>query len=248
MRGSRLLKVNEWIVTNPCFFGSGVWLFLRASLATKSTGFPFLRDMDPNTKESDPSSSIANSKNMLIQIPREQLEKLLKDAGSNQTIEQFLNQAEIQTAVQTHELYGKRAKAARWSRIWLLASALFSAISFLVSPNPEDAISTILLGGMTVLEFKIHTWFLQADPRGPLWGYRNQSLFALLFIAYGAYHVLVPTPNQELEELGAGNLSGSIRSLEQTFYATIGTVGAIGQYALALYYRRATKTLRPGNR
>lgn len=182
-----------------------------------------------------------NSSKSLIQIPKEQLEKLLRESGSQQTTEQFLNQTAIQDAVRTHALYQKRAKAARWSRIWLLASTLFSAASFFSSPNPEDAISTLLLGGMTLLEFKIHTWFLQSDPRAPLWGYRNQSLFAILFLAYGTYHVLVPTSARELEGLGVENLGGMVQHLEQITYATIGLVGGVGQYLLACYYRRVTR-------
>ena len=48
----------------------------------------------------------------LIPIPREQLEQLLKDAGSTQTVEQFVDQAAIRAAMQTDGLYKKRAKAA----------------------------------------------------------------------------------------------------------------------------------------
>ncbi len=182
--------------------------------------------------------------NPLIQIPREQLEKLLKEAGNSQSVEQFLNQTGIQEAVATHEIYNKRARAARWSRIWLLISAFISASSFLSGPNPEDAIATLLLGGMTVLEFRVHTWFLQTDPRAPLWGYRNQCLFALLFLAYGAYHVLVPTPSTELAEFAGENLTGAIEHLETIIYTAIGVGGAMGQYILALYYRRAEKSPR----
>jgi len=184
--------------------------------------------------------------NKLIPVPREQLEQLLKDAGSQQSIEQFLNRSEIQAAIQTDLIYKKRANAARWSRLWLLASALFSFVSFLSSRGMEDGIATLLLGGMTVLEFKVHDWFLQTDPRGPRWGYRNQTLFALLFLLWGGYYFLFPPSLKEmaglgLSEEGLGGLTGTIQKLEQIFYVIIGVVGALGQYILALYYRRACK-------
>jgi len=182
--------------------------------------------------------------NKLIPIPREQLEQLLKDAGSTQTVEQFISQSALQAAIQTHGLYKKRAKAAQWSRLWLFASALFSVGSFIFSPNPEDALAGILLTGMTVMEFKVHSWFLHADPRGPLWGYRNQCLFAILFLLYGTYHCVVPAPSRELAEfaeLGDGDLVAMVQKLEPVFYATVGLVGALGQFLLALYYRRAAK-------
>ena len=182
--------------------------------------------------------------NKLIPIPREQLEQLLKDAASTQTVEQFISQSALQAAIQTDGLYKKRAKAAQWSRLWLFASALFSVGSFIFSPNPEDALAGILLTGMTVMEFKVHSWFLHADPRGPLWGYRNQCLFAILFLLYGTYHCVVPAPSRELAELaelGDGDLVAVVQKLELVFYATVGLVGALGQYLLALYYRRAAK-------
>jgi hypothetical protein len=181
---------------------------------------------------------------LLVQVPREQLKQLLQDAGSHQTVEQFLGQSEIQAAVQIHDIYQKRARAARWSRIWLLASTLISAVSFILSPNLEDFIAMILLGGMTALEFRVHQWFLQTDPRGPLWGFRNQCLFALLFIAYGLYHFLMPASHLEMEGLGLDNLSGTIQSMEKMTYLTIGVAGATGQYLLALFYRRAAATTR----
>jgi len=183
--------------------------------------------------------------NKIIPVPREQLEQLLREAGSQQTIEQFLNRTEIQAAIQTNKLYQKRAAAARWSRIWLLASTLFSLGSFVSSPNPEDGIASLLLGGMTVLEFKVHSWFLQIDPRGPLWGFRNQCLFAFLFLAWGFYHYLVPPSAKELGgmglgELGMGDLTAMVQNLERIFYAVVGTIGALGQTILAFYYRRAS--------
>ena len=181
------------------------------------------------------------STQLLTQIPRHQLEKLLHEDGRHQTVEEFLNQPEIHLAVKISDLYGKRAKAAAWSRLWLLASTLLSAASFLSSPNPEDFVAMILLGGMSVLEFKVHSWFLQNDTRGPFWGYRNQCLFALLFLAYGIYHFLNPTPHQELAKLGMHNLDGAVESLEKIVYAVIGIGGATGQYMLALYYRKAAK-------
>ena len=182
-----------------------------------------------------------HSKQPLIQIPRDHLENLLKEAGRHQTVEEFLNKSEIQSTVRTVGLYQKRAKAAAWSRMWLLASALISAASFLFSPNKEDLVASILLGGMTVLEFKVHTWFLHADPRGALWGYRNQCLFALLFLIYGLYHFLIPTPHKELAELGMQNLDEAVENLEKIVYAAIGIGGSTGQYMLALYYRKAAK-------
>jgi hypothetical protein len=184
--------------------------------------------------------------NRFVTIPREQLEQLLRDAGNPQSVEEFLAQGSVQSAIESHDLYQKRATAAKWSRIWLLASALFSMGSFFVSPNLEDGLSGIILMGMTVLEFKVHDWFLHSDPRGPLWGYRNQSLFALFFLVYGFYHVFVPTPLKEIEgmrmeELGFGDLTGTIHKLEQLFYVIVGLVGAGGQYLLARYYRKASR-------
>ena len=178
----------------------------------------------------------------LLPIPRESLAKLLAESGSTQTPEEFLKQREIQSAVALNANFAKRAKAAYWSRLWLLLSATISIISWIFSPNWEDFIAGLLLSGMTVVEFKVHQWFLENDPRAPLWGWRNQCLFSALFVLYGAYHLLIPSPSLAvLDEMGVENMAASVTEIEKIFYFSVGLGGALGQLLLARYYKNATK-------
>jgi hypothetical protein len=173
----------------------------------------------------------------LVEVPEDALQALLQ--GSGQTVEEFLraNRARIQTGRE----FQKRANAAKWSRLWLAASTLFCLVSLVTGRDIEDLISLVLLGSMTCVEFKVRNWFLNGDPRGAIYGYWNQTLFAALFLIYGAYHfVTASTPRSATEMLDA-SYAPLVLQLSRIFYAVVGLVGAAGQYALALYYKRSLR-------
>ena len=161
------------------------------------------------------------------------MEALLVKAGQDPTEFFKLQSAKIATAT----AYQKRAKAAVWSILWLSLSTLFSACSLLTGFNAEDIIATVLLGGMTVVEINVHRWFLAGNPQGARYGYWNQSLFACLFLVYGAYHCCAGTISAEVAQ-AIGPYSDTFLWLSKVTYASIGLVGAAGQYWLACYYKR----------
>lgn len=175
----------------------------------------------------------------LVEVPEDALQGLLKDSG--QTVEGFLraHRAKIQTGRE----FQKRANAAKWSRLWLMASTLFSLVSFISGRDLEDAICVLLLGAMTCVEFKVRNWFLQGDPRGAIYGYRNQALFACLFLVYGTYHYFTVSAPQAATDMLDASYTPILLQLSKLFYVVIGVAGAIGQYVLALYYRRSLKEL-----
>jgi hypothetical protein len=173
----------------------------------------------------------------LVEIPEDVLANLLK--GTGQSVEEFL-QAN-RSRIQTGRDFQKRARAAKWSRMWLAASTLFCIVSFITGRDVEDAISALLLGSMTCVEFKVHDWFLEGDLRGAIYGYWNQTLFAVLFLVYGAYHYFGPAAPQAATDLLDASYTPVILQLSKIFYATVGIAGAIGQYVLALYYKRSLR-------
>ena len=173
----------------------------------------------------------------LVEVPEDVLADLLK--GSGQTVEEFLraNGAKIQTGRE----FRKRATAAKWSRMWLAASTLFCLVSLIAGRDFEDAISFLLLGAMTCVEFKVRDWFLKGDSRGAVYGYWNQTLFAALFLIYGAYHYFTASVPQTATDMLDASYTPMALQASKLFYVTIGVVGATGQYILALYYRRSLR-------
>jgi hypothetical protein len=177
----------------------------------------------------------------LVQVPKSALEALLREAGHVESVEAYLASPEVQTAIETGSKLIKRARAAYWSRFWLLFSAAVTWVGCSVGPDLEGFVSGLLLTGMTIVEFKVYTLFLAADVRGAIYGWWNQCLFAFLFLVYGGYHgtfVSVPTELQGM--LDTESLS-TVVPLERIFYYLIGVVGAGGQFWLACYYRAAGK-------
>jgi hypothetical protein len=171
----------------------------------------------------------------LVEVPEDLLQDLLKASG--QTVDGFLRAHRVE--IQTGQEFQKRANAAKWSRLWLAASTLFCLISLISGGNLEDAISVLLLGAMTCVEFKVRGWFLKGDPRGAIYGYWNQTLFAALFVIYGVYHVFAASaPASVTDMIGAGYTHAVIQA-SRLFYGIVGMVGAIAQYLLALYYKRS---------
>ncbi|MCE0499251.1 MAG: hypothetical protein LV481_15030 [Methylacidiphilales bacterium] len=187
----------------------------------------------------------------LVQIPESALETLLREAGRPESVEDYLRSAEVQALVQTGWRLLKRARAAYWSRFWLLFSALVSWVFFLFGPDLEGFISGVLLTGMTIVEFKVHSLFLAADARGAIYGWWNQCLFSLLFVIYGGYHGTFVSLSPDVRSLLASSSGGDqdfatsllpmILLWERIFYYTVAVVGALGQFCLACYYRAARK-------
>jgi hypothetical protein len=169
----------------------------------------------------------------LIQIPEDTLLCLLEKAGQDPA--EFFNVQNARVAMGT--AYQKRANAAVWSILWLSLSTLFSAVSFLTGFDPEDIIAAVLLGGMTIMEIKVRGWFLAGDPNGARFGYWNQSLFACLFLVYGAYHYNAGSVSPEVAQ-AIGPYSDTFLWVSKATYASIGVIGAAGQYWLARYYKR----------
>ena len=103
-----------------------------------------------------------NNAPKLVTVPEDALLSLLEKAGQN-PVEFF----DLQSArVISGKAFQKRANAARWSILWLGLSTLFSASSLLTSFNTEDIIATVLLGAMTITEFKVRGWFLTGNAKG----------------------------------------------------------------------------------
>ena len=175
----------------------------------------------------------------LVQIPETTLEALLREAGRTESVQDFLQTGDVPALTQLGQRLLKRARAAYWSRFWLLFSALVTCVSFLTGPNFEDFISGALLIGMTFVEFKVYTLFLAADVRGSIYGWWNQCLFAVLFLVYGGYHGTFISVSPEIQGMIDPSLLSSVESLERLSYYAIGVIGAAGQFWLACYYRRA---------
>jgi len=177
----------------------------------------------------------------LVQIPESTLETLLREAGRTESVEEYLRSAEVQAGVQEGHRLLKRARAAYWSRFWLLFSAILTWIFFLFGPDLEGFISGVLLTGMTVVEFKVHSLFLAADVRGAIYGWWNQCLFSLLFLIYGGYHGTFVSVSPSVSGLVDPSMLPQIIALYRFFYFTVAIVGALGQFCLACYYRTARK-------
>jgi hypothetical protein len=147
--------------------------------------------------------------------------------------------------------WARRARAAYWSRFWLFLSAVVSWISFVMGPDIEGAIAGVLLTGMTVVEFRVRTFFLSGDERGAIYGWWNQCLFAALFLIYGGYHgsdvTISPATHQMINSvvnlygLDESDVLPTLKSDMSLCYYTIGLVGAVCQFWLACYYRSARK-------
>jgi len=173
----------------------------------------------------------------LVEIPEDALQDLLN--GSGQTVEEFLRAQRAK--ILTGRGFQKRAKAAKWSRLWLAASTLFCLVSLISGRDIEDAISVLFLGAMTCVEFKVHDWFSKGDSRGAVYGYWNQTLFAGLFLIYGAYHFLAASAPQTMTDMLDASYTPIVLQLSKLFYGTVGIVGATAQYVLALYYKRSLR-------
>ena len=178
----------------------------------------------------------------LVQIPEEALAALLHAAGRPESVETFLASAEMQAAIALGEKLRRRARAAYWSRFWLFFSAAVSWLGFVGIWDVEDLIAAVLLTGMTVVEFKVYRFFLAADPRAAIYGWWNQCLFAFLFAVYGAYHTVYPVlPTLATAMVNDPDAIPILLQFDRLFYAIIGLVGAGGQFALACYYRAASR-------
>jgi len=171
----------------------------------------------------------------LVEIPEDALQELLNASG--QTVQEFLRAQAAR--IRTGRGFEKRANAAKWSRLWLAASTLFCLVSLISGRDIEDAISVLLMGAMTCVEFKVHDWFSKGDSRGAVYGYWNQTLFAGLFLIYGAYHVFTASAPQTISDVLDASYAPLIIKLSKLFYGTVGIVGATAQYVLALYYKRS---------
>jgi hypothetical protein len=177
----------------------------------------------------------------LVSIPEETLAALLREAGRPESVETFLASAEMRTAIALGEKLRRRARAAYWSRFWLFFSAAVSWLGFVGVWDVEDLIAAVLLTGMTVVEFKVYRFFLAADPRGAIYGWWNQCLFAFLFAIYGAYHAAHPAVPSFAGTYVDPDMMPILIQIDRLSYAIIGLVGAGGQFALACYYCAANR-------
>jgi hypothetical protein len=147
--------------------------------------------------------------------------------------------------------FARRARSAYWSRVWLLLSAIVSWISFVMGPDIEGFIAGVLLTGMTVVEYRVRAFFLAGDDRGPIWGWWNQCLFAVLFVIYGGYHgtcVTITPSTQKMVDFIVGlygleeaDVQPLIIAYVSFCYYTIAVVGGAAQFWLACYYRLARR-------
>jgi hypothetical protein len=171
----------------------------------------------------------------LVEIPEEALEALLKE--KNKDSEEFLQ--EQKESLEAGQHFKKRAKAAYWSKLWLITSAAFSGIGFAFDKDFEDGLSVVLLLGMTWVEGKVYHWFLEGDERAAHYGFWNQTLFCVLFLVYGGYHYLTVTIPPEVTQAVGDGLDHIFLTASKATYATIGIVGGGCQFLLALHYKRA---------
>jgi hypothetical protein len=179
----------------------------------------------------------------LVHIPESSLAQLLREAGRTESVEEYLRSGEVQETLTAGNRLIRRARAAYWSRFWLFFSALVSWVLFFAGPDFEGFLSCVLLTGMTVVEFKVHAFFLAADPRGATYGWWNQCLFAVLFLIYGGYHGTFVTVAPSISAMADPDVLpiSMITALYTFFYYTVALVGAIGQFSLACYYRAAAR-------
>jgi hypothetical protein len=145
----------------------------------------------------------------------------------------------------------RRARAAYWSRFWLVLSAIVSWLSFLLGPTFEGFLAAALLTGMSIAEFQVYRLFRADDLRAAAIGWWNQCLFAALFVIYGGYHGLFVTISPGLRQ--AVDTALELRGMDETMmvpslhddvrlcYFAIALVGGIGQFGLACFYRSAGK-------
>jgi hypothetical protein len=136
--------------------------------------------------------------------------------------------------------YGGRIRAAFWSKTLLGVAAV---LSVLILPFDFDWESALIVAGVltvTFFEFRVHSYFLNGDPRAPDLGFRNQSCFAAAILLYGLYHAVYPTPiPPEYRSLFDDTTLELIQSTVRNGYLAIGILGGISQFALAWYYRGA---------
>ena len=177
----------------------------------------------------------------LVHIPETALAQLLREAGRTESVETFLATAEVQAAVRFGDRLTRRANAAYWSRFWLLFSAALSWAGLLGGPDVGGFIAAVLLTGMTVVEYRVHRLFLAADPRGAVYGWWNQCLFAFLFLVYGAYYGTFVTIPPVLNGMVDETMTATVLQAERMSYYAVGFIGACGQFWLACYYRAATR-------
>jgi hypothetical protein len=179
--------------------------------------------------------------NPLISIPREALAELLRAAGSPLTPEQYLASL---PELSTYKKYPGRAKAATWSKYFLLVVAVLAVVCLpVLGFGFENLILAAWLSTVTFFEFRVHRYFRDNDPRAPSLGFRNQSCFAAGILIYCLYHALstFQLPVQDMNLIEENNLIDldTLRSLARVFYLFIAVVAGGSQFGLAWYYRSA---------
>jgi hypothetical protein len=176
----------------------------------------------------------------LISIPRDKLAELLQASGSALTPEQYVASLPTQDAFKK---YPSRAWAAAISKYFLL---IVAALGVLTVPflgfDFENVIIVIGLVTVTFFEYRVHRYFLEDNPQGPILGFRNQAAFAAAILIYCLYHALVPANvviPPEYRDLMDPSTAGMVQSFERSFYLIVAIVAGGSQFGLAWYYRCA---------
>jgi hypothetical protein len=147
----------------------------------------------------------------------------------------------VKTSTNIEQEFESREKAAKWNSLWLFGSFAVSLLSLVLNLDLEDALCVVVFGAMVYVETMYVMWgFRCKDRRAAMWGYWNQIAFALYFFIYGLYHMSHPSGP---EYVTIQDQEIYIREFVRQFYAAIGIGGGVGQYLLALYYKRLLKQI-----
>jgi hypothetical protein len=187
-----------------------------------------------------------------LPIPREALAELLQALGSPLTPEQYLatlpspaSEGPELPAVDLapFKRYPGRAWAAAMSKYCLLIVAIFGVVLYpFLGSYIENGIIVIGLITVTYFEYRVHTYFLENNPKAPELGFRNQTIFALAIIVYCLYHAFTPialSPDA-MQMLEQSNVDMTmIHTFVRGFYLFVAALAGGSQFGLACYYRRA---------
>jgi len=190
--------------------------------------------------------------NPYITIPRESLAELLRNAGSPLTPEQYLASLQQVQQASPFRKYRSRAVAAAISKYSLLVVAVAGVFLVpFIGSYVENGIVLAAIWAVTIVEFRVHRYFRENDPRAPALGYWNEALFSVVILTYCIYHAYRPPAMSKdmMMLVETNNLVSQdfIKGLWRTIYMILGVVVGGSQFGLACFYRSARLPADPNS-
>jgi hypothetical protein len=116
----------------------------------------------------------------------------------------------------------------------------------LFSFDLESLAENVVLTIITFTEFKVHNLFTSRDPRAPQYGFWNQIVLALFFVAYGSYHAYTTTGNEVpgfFTTVLDPDQIGLIQHLTQMTYISIAIGASLAESVYGIYYLTAREPI-----